>query len=96
MANLANPAKLHGMSTMNISLPDDMKSFVDEQVRINGFATTSEYMRALIRERKDAIERLRALVMEGMESGVSQPAEDVSARLRARIEAARSGMKAAE
>ena len=84
------------MSTMNISLPDDMKAFVDEQVRIHGFATTSEYMRALIRERKDAIERLRALVIEGMESGDPQPAEDVSARLRARIEAARSGMKAAE
>ncbi|WP_082351620.1 ribbon-helix-helix domain-containing protein [Cypionkella psychrotolerans] len=48
------------MSTTNISLPDDMKAFVDEQVRINGFASTSEYMRALIREREDAIERLRA------------------------------------
>ncbi len=99
MANLAKFCqcpRLPGMSTMNISLPDDMKAFVDEQVRINGFATTSEYMRALIRERKDAIERLRALVIEGMESGDSQPAEDVSARLRARIEAARTGMKAAE
>ena len=89
MANLANPAKLHDMRTMNISLPDDMKAFVDEQVRINGFATTSEYMRALIRERKDAIERPRALVTEGMELGDPQPADEVTARLRARVEAAR-------
>ncbi|MDB5665668.1 type II toxin-antitoxin system ParD family antitoxin [Cypionkella sp.] len=81
---------------MNISLPDDMKAFVDEQVRVHGFATTSEYMRALIRERKEGIERLRALVIEGMESGDAGPAEDVSARLRAKIEAARMGMKAAE
>lgn len=77
---------LPGMSTMNISLPDDMKAFVDEQVRINGFATTSEYMRALIRERKDAIERLRALVIEGMESGPGRPADAAYfAELRARI-----------
>ncbi len=58
--NLANTAVVPVMSTTNISLPDDMKAFVDEQVRINGFASTSEYMRALIREREDAIERLRA------------------------------------
>ncbi|WP_426035936.1 ribbon-helix-helix domain-containing protein [Cypionkella sp. TWP1-2-1b2] len=84
------------MSTMNISLPDDMKAFVDEQVRIHGFATTSEYMRALIRERKDAIERLRGLVIEGMESGPGQPADEVMGRLRERIEAARDRVKAAE
>ena len=77
------------MTTMNISLPDDMKAFVDEQVRINGFATTSEYMRALIRERKDAIERLRALVIEGMESGDPQPADGAYfSELRARVAAA--------
>lgn len=74
---------------MNISLPDDMKAFVDEQVRINGFATTSEYTRALIRKLKDAIERLRTLVMEGMESGAPQPADGAYfATLRARVLAA--------
>ncbi|WP_284324358.1 type II toxin-antitoxin system ParD family antitoxin [Cypionkella aquatica] len=74
---------------MNISLPDDMKAFVDEQVRSQGFATTSEYMRALIRERKDAIERLRALVIEGMESGDPQPADGAYFdALRARVGAA--------
>jgi len=84
------------MSTMNISLPDDMRAFVDEQVRAHGYATTSEYMRALIREQKDGIKRLRALVIEGMESGDPQPADEVMARLRARVEAARAGVKAAE
>ena len=81
---------------MNISLPDDMRAFVDEQVRAHGYATTSEYMRALIREQKDGIERLRALVIEGMESGDPQPEDEVMARLRARVEAARAGVKAAE
>ena len=34
------------MSTMNISLPDALKSFVDEQVSGRGFGTSSEYVRA--------------------------------------------------
>lgn len=38
-----------GMSTMNISLPDTLKSFVDEQVNQRGYGTSSEYVRELIR-----------------------------------------------
>lgn len=37
------------MSTMNISLPDTLKSFVDEQVSARGYGTSSEYVRELIR-----------------------------------------------
>ena len=37
------------MSTMNISLPDTLKSFVDEQVGQRGYGTSSEYVRELIR-----------------------------------------------
>ena len=35
---------------MNISLPETLKSFVDEQVNSRGFGTSSEYVRALIRK----------------------------------------------
>ena len=38
------------MSTMNISLPDTLKSFVDEQVSQRGYGTSSEYVRELIRK----------------------------------------------
>lgn len=37
------------MSTMNISLPDTLKNFVDEQVSQRGYGTSSEYVRELIR-----------------------------------------------
>lgn len=37
------------MSTMNISLPESLKSFVDEQVGERGYSTSSEYVRELIR-----------------------------------------------
>jgi antitoxin ParD1/3/4 len=41
------------MSTMNISLPDTLKSFVDEQVGQRGYGTSSEYVRELIRKDHD-------------------------------------------
>jgi antitoxin ParD1/3/4 len=41
------------MSTMNISLPEALKSFVDEQVSQRGFGTSSEYVRELIRKDQD-------------------------------------------
>lgn len=52
------------MSTMNISLPDSLKSFVDEQVAQGGYGTSSEYVRELIRKDQDRV-RLRALLLEG-------------------------------
>ena len=38
------------MTTMNISLPDEMKAFVEAQMTQEGYASASEYLRALIRE----------------------------------------------
>jgi len=38
------------MATMNISIPDEMKAFVEEQAARSGFGTVSEYMRGLIVE----------------------------------------------
>ena len=55
------------MGTMNISLPDSLKEFVDEQVEQRGYGTSSEYVRELIRRDQDR-RRLRALVLEGASS----------------------------
>jgi antitoxin ParD1/3/4 len=52
------------MGTMNISLPDGMKSFVDDQVAERGYGTSSEYVRDLIRREQDRLE-LRKLVLDG-------------------------------
>ncbi len=49
---------------MNVSLPDSLKSFVDEQVARRGYATGSEYVRELIRIDQDR-QRLRGLLLEG-------------------------------
>lgn len=62
------------MSTMNISLPQDMKAFVDEQVAKRGYGTSSEYVRDLIRREQDR-QQLRRLILDGMASGAGQVAE---------------------
>ncbi len=55
------------MSTMNVSLPDELKSFVDERVGHGGFGSTSEYVRDLIRRDQER-ERLRSLLLDGAAS----------------------------
>jgi antitoxin ParD1/3/4 len=55
------------MTTMNISLPDSLKDFVDEQVNQRGYGTSSEFVRELIRKEQDRLE-LRSLLLEGATS----------------------------
>ena len=59
------------MVTMNISLPENLKGFVDSQVQAGGYSTSSEYIRELIREdqKKKLEQRLSTLILEGLESG---------------------------
>lgn len=56
------------MATMNVSLPDGLKHFVEAQVDERGYGTSSEFIRELIR-REQARARLRELVVDGMASG---------------------------
>jgi antitoxin ParD1/3/4 len=73
------------MATMNVSLPDPLKKFVDEEVREGGFASTSDYMRDLIRQRQraKAEELLRRLIAEGLASGPAEPVtKDTFRRMR--------------
>jgi antitoxin ParD1/3/4 len=63
------------MTTMNVSLPDALKAFVDDQVAARGYGTSSEYIRDLIRKDQDR-ERLRGLMLEGAASAPGAPADD--------------------
>jgi len=59
------------MATMNISLPEEMKAFVESQVATGQYANSSDYIRDIIRQRQEAVDRLRALIDEGDASGIS-------------------------
>ena len=62
------------MSTMNISLPDTLKAFVDEQVSQGSYGTSSEYVRELIRRDRDRLQ-LRGLLMAGAASAPAASAD---------------------
>lgn len=67
------------MATMNVSLPDPMKEWVDAQTKTGRYSNASDYVRALIRsdqERADALAQLQGLVTEGLDSGVSERSKD--------------------
>jgi antitoxin ParD1/3/4 len=59
------------MASLNISLPQSLKDYVEDQVKESGYSTPSEYVRALLREdqQRRAKERLEALLLEGLNSG---------------------------
>ncbi|WP_217806940.1 type II toxin-antitoxin system ParD family antitoxin [Andreprevotia lacus] len=80
---------------MNISLPDALKSFVDEQVSQRGYGTSSEYVRELIRKDQDRLQ-LRNLLLTGAASNPAQPADtSYFASLRDRVrKAAKPASKA--
>ncbi|RMX18017.1 type II toxin-antitoxin system ParD family antitoxin [Vandammella animalimorsus] len=62
------------MRTMNISLPESLKSFVDEQVSQRGYGTSSEYVRELIRRDRDR-QQLRGLLLDGAASSPGAPVD---------------------
>ncbi len=68
------------METMNIALPENLKTFVQQQVEHGGYSSISEYMRELIRadQRRQAHAALEAEILQGLASGASTPmtAED--------------------
>ncbi len=59
-----------GMSSLNISLPQALKQFIERRVAAGGYSTPSEYVRDLLREdlKRQADERIVSLVQEGLNS----------------------------
>ena len=80
------------MATMNISVTDAMRRFVETEVAQGGYTTTSEYFRDLIREKQQqrANQRLEALLLEALDSGEAEPVtpqewEDIRREVRERL-----------
>jgi antitoxin ParD1/3/4 len=59
------------METIDVSLPDPLKQFVEDLVARGDFSSASDYIRALIREdqKRREKEKLEALLLEGLNSG---------------------------
>ena len=59
------------MASLNISLPQSLKDYVEAQIKDSGYSTPSEYIRELLRQdqKHRAKEKLEALLLEGLNSG---------------------------
>ena len=81
------------MAVVNISLPDQMRQYVDERISEGNYNTTSEYFRDLIREdqKRRTGERLETLLLRGLESPVSdwtkEDADHIKNAVRERLAA---------
>jgi len=80
------------VTSINITLPDSMKAYIEEQVDQGGYSTVSEYFRELIRQdqKRKATERLETMLLEGLDSGSSTPMtqqdwEEIRQSVRARL-----------
>ena len=80
------------MATMNISLPDQMKAWVEEQTKDGRYANSSDVIRDLIRREQvkaEKIAKMQKLIDEGRASGISdktprQIIEEARAEIRER------------
>jgi len=66
------------MTTLSISLPDQMKEFVEQQVGEGGYDSPSEYFRELLKEqqKRRAEDKLEELLREGLSSPASELTEN--------------------
>ena len=79
---------------MNVSLPGELKRWVDEQVKIGGYGTASEYLRDMLRRarERDARRKIDAMLVEAVEDGATiemDRADFASLRKTAKAAAAR-------
>jgi antitoxin ParD1/3/4 len=64
------------MATMNISLPDEMKAFIESQVATGMYANASDYVRDALRDGFRKRQALIAALEEGAASGISERSLD--------------------
>ncbi|MBL38578.1 MAG: type II toxin-antitoxin system ParD family antitoxin [Xanthomonadales bacterium] len=79
------------MATMNVSLPDAMKNWVEERSRSGRYSNASDYVRDLIRrdqDRTEKVARMQSLVDEAAASGDGQRSmNEIEREARARLTA---------
>ena len=79
------------MATMNISLPDPLRDWVQEQIQDGNYASSSDYVRDLIRRDRESREHqlvLQEAITAGLKSGISQRSmEELLGEARAKFAA---------
>ena len=72
------------MASLNISLPDTMRQWIDQQVASGDYANASDYIRDLLRHDQRQREALNIVLLEGEKSGISlRSVQDIITDLKA-------------
>lgn len=75
------------MATLNISLPDMMREWIDNQIQSGEYANASDYLRDLIRHDQRERETIRLALIEGEQSGISsRSVEDIVSASKQRLQ----------
>lgn len=69
------------MATLNVSMPDELRAFVEARVSSGEYQSASDYLRDLIRHDHEEVDRM---LMEGVESGEAAPLNMSNLRKKAR------------
>lgn len=67
------------MATLNISMPDEMRAFIEARVSTGQYQSASDYLRDLIRHDREETE---LLLVEGLESGAARPLDMTALKKR--------------
>ena len=72
------------MTSLNVSLPEPMKKFIETEVKRGAYSTPSEYVRALVRaeQQRQMREKIDRNLLDSLASGDPLPGEEVMERLR--------------
>ncbi|MGE4351532.1 MAG: type II toxin-antitoxin system ParD family antitoxin [Bdellovibrionales bacterium] len=68
------------MTTLNISMPEELRVFIETRVRSGEYQSASDYLRDLIRHDREKTEQM---LMQGLESGAMQPLDMKALRKKA-------------
>lgn len=60
------------MATMNVSLPDPMRDWIEARIRSGEYSSASDYVRDLVRHDRELHDRLVEALIEGEKSGISK------------------------
>jgi len=81
-----------GLATINVSLPLPMRAYLENRVKLDGFGSISDFIRALVREdqKRQAQEELERRLLSALDSGdatpmTSQDWDDIKSTVKKKI-----------
>lgn len=72
------------MTTLNISIPENMRGWIDEQIKNGRYSSASDYLRDLVRADQRNKEELDNMLLKGIHSGPATLLDMKSLKVKAK------------